>query len=216
MELFLIDAIGSFFRDYQKQRINWSKIPFPHLKTQGEEADAQWQKIEDDLRHFAREVSALGYNAVTLDDLAHLAPHPLHEPEIAANIAFFRKRFARFFDLFVDEFGLKVFLTSDIIPLTPAIDAAMAGENEKLEEYYIELVEKILEDFPKLSGLVLRIGESDGNDVSDPIRTRLHLRNPRETNHLLPALARGRKPSSSALGQWALIALAISFGIAER
>jgi len=188
MELFLIDAIGSFFRDYQKQRINWSKIPFPHLKTQGEEADAQWQKIEDDLRHFAREVSALGYNAVTLDDLAHLAPHPLHEPEIAANIAFFRKRFARFFDLFVDEFGLKVFLTSDIIPLTPAIDAAMAGENEKLEEYYIELVEKILEDFPKLSGLVLRIGESDGNDVSDPIRTRLHLRNPRETNHLLHKL----------------------------
>jgi hypothetical protein len=188
MELFLTDAIGPFFRGYEKRRINWSKIPFRHLKTSGPEAEAQWARIREDMRHFAAGVSALGYNAVTLDDLAHLAPHPLHEPEIAADIAFFRKEFAVLFDILTEEFNLAVYLTSDILPLTPAIEASLSGKAEELEAYYISLVEGVLADFPQLSGLILRIGESDGNDVTDPIRTRLHLRNPRETNRLLHKL----------------------------
>lgn len=188
MELFLIDAIGPFFRGYEKRRINWSKIPYTHLKTSGPDAEVQWEGIREDMRHFAREVSALGYNAVTLDDLAHLAPHPLHEPEIAADIAFYRREFAILFDILTEEFNLSVFLTSDIIPLTLAIEASLSGKTDELEVYYISLVEGVLADFPQLSGLILRIGESDGNDVTDPIRTRLHLRNPRETNRLLHKL----------------------------
>jgi len=198
MDLFLIDAIGPFFRGYEKERINWSKIPFTHLKTSGEEAETQWAGIEDDIRHFAKEVSQLGYNAVTLDDLAHLATHPLHEPETRDRIAFFRKRFGLIFDLLCEEFGLKVFLTSDIIPLTPDIEANLGENTAALEDYYLSLVTQTLDDFPQLSGLILRIGESDGNDVKDPIRTRLHLRNPKETNHLLRKLlphfdSRGKK-----------------------
>src|SRR6478752_4007753 len=103
MEIFLIDAIGPFFRGYQKSRVNWSKIPFFHLDGAD---DRQWAQIEADLRVFAREISAQGYNAVTLDNLAHLAPHPLHEPEIAARIASFRKRFTRLFGILDREFGL--------------------------------------------------------------------------------------------------------------
>ncbi|QTN31759.1 hypothetical protein HZ994_05275 [Akkermansiaceae bacterium] len=188
MELFLIDAIGPFFRGYEKRRINWSKIPFTHLKTSGPEAGAQWAQIREDMRHLAREVCALGYNAVTLDDLAHLAPHPLHEPGIAADIAFFREQFAALFEILTEEFNLAVYLTSDIIPLTPAIEASLAGKKDELEDYYLSLVDGVLADFPQLSGLVLRIGESDGNDVTDPIRTKLHLRNPRDTNRLLRRL----------------------------
>jgi hypothetical protein len=185
MELFLIDAIGPFFRNYGKNRINWSKIPFSHLLTSGIEATRQWQRIHQDMRDFAREVSALGYNAVTLDDLAHLAIHPLHEPEIAHDIAFFREQFAALFDLLTREFGLKVFLTSDIIPLTPAIEQSLSQRPGEMEDYYLFLVKNILDDFPQLSGIILRIGESDGVDIKDPIRTRLHLRNPRETNQLI-------------------------------
>jgi len=188
MELFLIDAIGPFFRGYKKSRINWSKIVFDHLHTSGPEAEAQWREIHNDMRDFAAEVRKLGYNAVTLDDLAHLAPHPLHEPEIASDIAFYRKQFASLFSLLTEEFGLKIFLTSDIIPLTPAIENAYANKPEELESYYLSLVRNVLDDFPQLSGLILRIGESDGNDVKDPIRTKLHLRNPRETNRLLKRL----------------------------
>lgn len=185
--LFLIDAIGPFFRGYIKSRINWSKIPFTHLATSGPERETQWQQIRHDLRHFAAEVSAIGYNAVTLDDLAHLAPHPLHEPETAARIAAFREEFSRIFPIF-EEFGLKIYLTSDIIPLTPAIDAALGHDRKALENYYLQLVDELLADFPQLAGLILRIGESDGVDVTDPIRTRLHLTSPSETNRFLQRL----------------------------
>jgi len=182
MELFLIDAIGPFFRGYGKSTVNWSKIPFPDLIGAGEE---RWAQIETDLRRLAGEVTAMGYNAVTLDDLAHLAPHPLHEPEIAEQIAEFRKRFRRLFDILRGEFRLKIYLTTDVLPMTPAVEAAIGKDAQAIDAYYRELVRTVLDDFPQLEGLILRIGESDGNDVTDPIRTRLHLTTPKETNRLL-------------------------------
>jgi hypothetical protein len=185
MELFLIDAIGPFFRGYKRARINWSKIPFVHL------ADAtpdDWAAIERDLRDLARQVSAQGYNAVTLDDLAHLAPHPLHEVEVAERIEFLREKFTGFFNMLHGEFGLKIYLTTDVLPMTPALVAAMGDSPTELEAYYVGLVRGILEDFPQLAGLILRVGESDGNDVQDRIRTQLHLRNAEEANRLLRIL----------------------------
>jgi hypothetical protein len=185
MELFLIDAIGPFFRGYVRSRVNWSKIPFMHLVDASPE---DWLAIEGELRGFARQVSAQGYNAVTLDDLAHLAPHPLHEPEVADRIALLRGKFTRFFDILNLEFNLKVYLTTDVLPLTPSLALALGDHPAELECYYVGLVRGILNDFPQLAGLILRVGESDGNDVTDPIRTRLHLRNAGEANRLLRAL----------------------------
>ncbi|MES2660503.1 MAG: hypothetical protein V4689_17895 [Verrucomicrobiota bacterium] len=185
MEIFLIDAIGPFFRGYEKERVNWSKIPFSYLYGADE---SRWTQIETDLRKFAREVSAQGYNAVTLDDLAHLAHHPLHEPEVAAEIALFREKFRRLFDILHQEFGLKIYLTTDVLPMTSAVADAIGDDTRKLEDYYQSLVRGVLDDFPQLEGLILRIGESDGHDVEDPIRTQLHLTSAKETNRLLKLL----------------------------
>jgi len=182
--IFLIDAIGPFFRGYERRRINWSKIPFIHLATAGEERASQWARIREDMRRFTREAAAAGFTAVTLDDLAHLAPHPLHEPEIANRIAVFREEFAVLFEI-VRAAGLEIYITSDVLPVTPAIDAALGNHRERLGEFYRSLVDGFLRDFPQVSGLVLRIGESDGVDVKDPIRTRLHVRSAGETNRLL-------------------------------
>ncbi len=185
MEIFLIDAIGPFFRGYDHQRVNWSKIPFSHLVGAGPD---QWRQIETDLRKFAREVAAQGYNAVTLDDLAHLAPHPLHEPEVAQQIATFREHFRRLFDILHQEFGLKIYLTTDVLPMTSAVATGLGDDLQVLEDYYKALVCGVLDDFPQLAGLIMRIGESDGTDVNAPIRTQLHLTSAQETNRLLHLL----------------------------
>jgi hypothetical protein len=184
MDWLLIDGIGAFFRGYEKSRINWSKIPFAHLST-GSDRRPQWDRIVEDLRRFCGSVAALGYNTITLDDLAHLATHPAHEPDIAVRIGVFREEFTRLFDLIRTEFGLKILLTSDVLPLTPAVEAAVGFRPLDLEAYYRDLVRRTLDDFPQLSGLILRIGESDGVDVKTPIRTRLHLKTPADTNRLL-------------------------------
>jgi hypothetical protein len=70
MELALIDAIGPFSRIY-KRKINWSKIPrppchgWPGTETQG----ARSAPISKSL---SGKAVGLGYNAVSLDDVAHL------------------------------------------------------------------------------------------------------------------------------------------------
>ncbi|WP_193210479.1 hypothetical protein [Luteolibacter marinus] len=186
-EIFLIDAIGPFFRGYERRRINWSKIPFTHLETAGEARELQWAGIREDMRRFTREAAAAGFNAVTLDDLAHLAVHALHEEDVAARVAVYREEFAELFGI-IAEAGLDIYLTSDVLPVTPAVEAATGGDRGKLEAFYRELVDGFLRDFPQVRGLVLRIGESDGVDVKDPIRTRLHVRSAKETNRLLANL----------------------------
>lgn len=185
MEIFLIDAIGPFFRGHEKERVNWSKIPFHDLT---EFDDQRWSEVESDLRRFAKEVSKQGYNAVTLDDLAHLAPHPLHEREVADQIAIFRNHFRRFFEILHTEYNLAIYLTSDVLPMTAAVEAGIGHDTSALENYYRRLVCDVLDDFPLLGGLILRIGESDGHDVEDPIRTQLHLRSAKETNRLMRLL----------------------------
>jgi hypothetical protein len=46
----------------------------------------------------------------------------------------------------------------------------------------------VLDDFAEVRGIILRIGESDGNDVRDPLRSRLHLQRPGHTRQFLREL----------------------------
>ncbi len=188
MELFLIDATGPFFRSVRGKRINWSKIPFGVL---AEADEGQWLAMGEDLRRFAGEVAAQGYNAVSLDDLAHLVPHPWHGDELNDRILRFRDRFAEYFRILAGGFGLRVYLTSDVLPVSAGVERASGGRRRDLDGYFQDLVFRGLDDFPEVEGLIFRVGESDGQDVEDPVRTRLHLRNAGEVNRLLRALLPG-------------------------
>lgn len=184
VELAIIDAIGPFFRGLNQRRINWSKIPFPHLAMSGPERDAQWAAIRRDMETFARETAALGFNAVTLDDVAHLADHEWYEPEVRERIRAFREEFRILFGL-LREKDLKIFITSDYLTTTTAIDQRLGKNPNAARAWYRDLLENFLEDFPEIEGVVLRIGESDGHDVVDPLRSRLELRTARQVRELL-------------------------------
>lgn len=95
MDIFLIDGIGPFFRGYRKRRINWSKIPFAHLSGDPEILHRQFAEIARDLDSFCGRVSRVGYNAVSLDDVAHLAPDHLIESALNARIALLQQEYRR-------------------------------------------------------------------------------------------------------------------------
>jgi len=187
MQLALIDAIGPFFKGYDKRRINWSKIPFTHLATQGEARSSQWKAIRKEMEIFADRVSALGYNAVSLDDVAHLSDHPWLEPEIRERNAVFREEFRILFELLRIR-GIRVYLTADFLTTSAAVDLHLADSLPRATEWFAELVAQCLDEFPEIEGIILRIGESDGIDVEDPLRSRLFLRTAREVNRTLRAL----------------------------
>ncbi len=178
--LYLIDAIGPFFRGYQRRTINWSKIPFEHLTLDGPEREAHWARIREDLTTFASKVAALGFNAVSLDDVTHLADHEWYEPEVRAKIAVYREEFGRCFEV-IRAHGLAVYLTMDFFSSTPGLDA-----RKVVPELFVrDLLDRFLAEFPQVAGVIMRIGESDGRDVKDDFHSRLQLKKPAQANAFL-------------------------------
>lgn len=181
--LFIIDGIGPFFRAAKASRINWSKIPFADLP----EDNPFWTRLFDDFTSLADQVAEMGYTGVTLDDLAHLTPHPAHDSETNGRLEFFAIQFDRLFEILKAR-QLEAWITSDVLPLTPSAAARIGKSHTARNAYYRELVQQFFERFPQVTGLILRIGESDGLDVGDPLRSHLHLQNSGQTNRFLHEL----------------------------
>ncbi len=184
MELALIDAIGPFFRGVDKRRINWSKIHFTRLAVDGPGCEAQWQRIREDMATFAQKVSAMGYNAVTLDDVMHLSDHTWFEAPIRERAAFLRGRFREIFAI-LREHGLAIYITTDFLTTSTEVDARLGNNLHAATSWFGEVIGGFLDDFPEVAGIILRIGESDGTDVHDALRSRLFLRTAREVNQML-------------------------------
>ncbi len=183
MDLRLIDGIGPFFRPVTRRRLNWSKIPFHDLK----EDENTWQQIRRDLDELAKNAIAAGFNAITLDDISHLTPHPYYEEAIQKRISFFNERF-RILITDLQNRGLRIFITSDVLTLSPAVVERLGQDRRAQRNFYLEIIQRFFAHFPQVEGIILRIGESDGLDVHDQLRSQLHLRSAREANEFLQEL----------------------------
>jgi len=187
MDIFLIDAIGPFFRDYHKQRINWSKIPFQHLQADPGRRRELFDRIGRDMHLFAERVSGVGYNAVSLDDVAHLAPDDWIEAEINTLIHCYQQEYRRLFAILKDH-GLSVYLTMDILSFTPLLKSMIGSSIEKGLQFIGRQIETVFSTFDAVDGIILRIGECDGNDVKGDFRSELFLRTASQVNHLIREL----------------------------
>ncbi len=143
MDIFLIDAIGPFFRNYRKRRINWSKIPFHHFDTDPAIRKKQFAAIRTDLDIFAGKESKIGYNSVSFDDVAHLAPDPWLEPEINNSISSYQEEYRTLFSI-CSGHGLAIYLTMDVLSLTPALKMKIARSRRKARQF---LMREIKTDF---------------------------------------------------------------------
>jgi hypothetical protein len=187
MDIFLIDAIGPFFQSYSKRRINWSKIPFQELCLDQPERRNQFDQIARDMETFARRVSTVGFNSVSLDDVAHLAPDKWYEPEINRIIHVFREEYQTLFSI-LQTYELDIYLTMDVLSFTPQIKRMIAGNRKKGVQLVHRQVESIFSYFPEIKGIIFRIGECDGKDVNGNFKSELFLRSSRQVNLLLREL----------------------------
>jgi hypothetical protein len=186
--LYLIDAIGPFFPGYERFRINWSKLPWMRFQEmEAEELREAFLKVREDMRTFCRSVATIGYNGVTLDDVPHLARHHYLEAAVAGRVEIYREEFRELFRIIHEE-GLQVYLTMDILTLTPAIEKQLGRNEKKQREFLSGLLDRFFTDFPEVAGVVLRIGESDGLDVKEDFRSRLVLKSPAMVNRCLKTI----------------------------
>lgn len=180
-ELLLIDAIGPFFRGYDRRVINWSKIPWDHAGRQGA---AWWENVRAELNVLARQAAAWGFNAASIDDVAHLADHEWLEPEVRQRVGRYRTEMRRCLEV-LTRAGLAPHVTMDIFSTTPALQKRLRIERMEPDEYLRGLLDQFLTDFPEVAGVIVRIGESDGKDVHDDFRSQLVIKTPEQARAFL-------------------------------
>ena len=180
-ELLLIDAIGPFFRGYDRRVINWSKIPWDHAGRQGA---AWWENARSELNVLARQAVAWGFNAASIDDVAHLADHEWLEPEVRQRVGRYRTEMRRCLEV-LTRAGLAPHVTMDVFSTTPGLQRRLRIERMEPGEYLRGLLDRFLTDFPEVAGVIVRIGESDGKDVHDDFRSQLVLKTPEQARAFL-------------------------------
>src|SRR5688572_18224300 len=74
----IIDALGPFMEDNDREIMNWSKVHFSDLETSGRITAATQRRIIGRFERYTQQIAALGYNALSVDDLAHLVTFPFY------------------------------------------------------------------------------------------------------------------------------------------
>jgi len=184
MEIYLIDAIGPFFRNYKKRNINWSKIPFHSFFGKPKKTRLLFNTVRSDLDLFCRKVKKVGYNCVSFDDVSHLAPDPWIEPEVNQAICGLQKEYRELFTI-CKQHGLGIYLTMDILSLTPGVQEKIEGRRKRANQFLKRQIVTILTSFPEISGIIFRIGECDGKDVKGIFKSELFLRTSAQVNRML-------------------------------
>lgn len=188
MHLFLIDAIGPFFRDYQRQRINWSKIPFDNLETDGRFDIGRFNRIADDFAEFCKKAAAAGFTAISLDDLAHMVNDQAYPSDLRRKLDSYHDAYTRLFAT-AAACGLTVYATTDVM-YEPS-DANLRGKPMQFTDAINRLhdaCDALFRERPAVAGVILRIGECDAADVRSDFKSRLILRTPRRARDMLNRL----------------------------
>lgn len=127
----------------------------------------------DDWMTFLQHSVSLGYNAVawpgfleyvTLESAPGGGVYPEGDPHIARADAL-REAFTPFWD-YAAELGVKVYLRTDMLSLTPALESYLIDRfgtldtaNPALWDVYTQALDELYQASPALSGILLRIGE---------------------------------------------------------
>ena len=183
----MIDGIGPFFRHYNKKRINWSKIPFSGIETRDGLKPEILATVPEDFRKLVRRAKELGYNAVTLDDVAHLITCAEYSNDLQRKIEAYRELFGQLMSI-AEEEGLDVFFTMDLMFFNESIRKIIGKSKAKANVWLLARLSQLFCDFPRIAGVIMRFGESDGLDVKGDFRSQLWLKRPADARRLLEKL----------------------------
>lgn len=172
----IIDSIGPFFTVKPEGRVNWSEPPFGHLE---QCMDARTRrKITYQFRKFLNTVQKLGYDTVTLDDLAHLVPHQSYPASVQPILEEFSKLYT---SLLTEAAKRKigVIINTDLMFKIP-------GTKISPKRLLMETCAAALQ-LP-IVGISMRLGECDGEDLEGIFRSQLYVKTPKQANALLREL----------------------------
>jgi hypothetical protein len=183
-KLHIIDALGPFIEKSDQEIINWSKVIFSDLEKNGHLSASVQNRIAKRFDTYLTRVTRLGYDSISVDDLAHLVNFSFYNPDLRALLKDYQALYRRLFDV-AKNHNVKIFVNTDYLFYNDDIQKHLTEKNIENTDFFIELLEKVFETFPEIAGIILRIGEHDGTDVKGSFLSRLTLRSPEHANTLL-------------------------------
>lgn len=186
MKYYIIDAIGPFFHGMKKDVINWSKIPFDYLESESGVDKAKFKHVRADFDKFTSTVSQIGYNAISIDDLAHLVPMAIYPKKLNTKIRQYQKHFAKLFKLAKAK-GLKIFINTDLMFFNPAIEKQTMKKDSQIIQLLQQILHILFQTF-EIEGVIFRIGETDGVDVTGDFLSQLSIKTPHQANRYIREL----------------------------
>ncbi|TGJ99419.1 glycosyl hydrolase family 67 [Leptospira semungkisensis] len=182
--LALVDGSAPFFLESSKRSQNWSKAPLSHLEKSSLPSRKKHKRVRESFSKYTKRISKLGFNAISLDEFCYLANYSFYPFPLAEKIRSYRKKYKKLFKIATSQ-GLQIFLTSDFFSVNEFISKHTGNELGKIITLFESALEDVFSTFPEISGIILRIGESDGVDVTGDFRSKLFLKTPAEANRFL-------------------------------
>lgn len=186
--LYIADSLSAFAlpsRLPPGATVNWSKTPFPLLERNGRLPFTTCERILRRFESYCGVIASLGFNAVSVDDVAHFTAQQWYPDRLKIKIADYAGLLVRLCEA-AEHAGLSVFVTTDANFSSGNRRRAAPTDAALLAEACRNLFDR----FPALSGVILRIGECDGLDVDHEMRSNLSVRTPAQARsflrHLLP------------------------------
>ena len=184
--LYIIDAIGPFFKPNTTKTINWSKIPFSKLEKENRLSPEIQERILKDFDRFLHQANSLGYNAISVDDLPHLVVFDFYSDAVKETLSKFIGLYQKLFSI-ARQMDMKIFVNTDIMFYNSEIRHYLEENDIRSIEFLRSAVERCIETYP-ISGMIFRIGESDGMDVEGIFKSRLKLKTPKQVNECIHML----------------------------
>lgn len=186
-----MDGIGPFFvpvcASEDDATLNWSKVPFERIEKDGRLPGSTRGVIVEHFRRFAERVALVGYDAVSLDDVAHLVCFDFYPEALKRKLADYDELYSRIFETCLDC-GLKVFVSTDIMFFNDHIERCTRKRDSAVIELLCSALKGLFGRHPRIDGVIARFGESDGVDVENEFQSRLVIRTPRQARAYVQGL----------------------------
>ena len=181
MKLYLIDALGPFV-DEKNPPHNWSTTPL----YDEEGIIHHHERIIARFERFIERISALGYNAISIDDLPHLVTLDIYPEALQEKLCEYKKLYTELFAL-ATRHNIKVFVNFDVMYFNQEIERYTKGSHKKIIHIIERSLTHLFEEYA-VAGIITRVGECDGIDREGPFKSRLTIKNAKQARMYLKKL----------------------------
>ncbi|MBD3390510.1 MAG: glycosyl hydrolase family 67 [Chitinivibrionales bacterium] len=190
LQYYIIDGIAPFFSAIDTrdgETLNWSKVPFARLEKEDRLSPEIAGRVAARFEEYTDRAASLGFNCITLDDVAHLVCLDMYPRELCEKISDYQRLYSRLIRAARDR-GMTVLVTTDLMFFNHHIEAHTSMRDGPTVHLMATTLRRLFKAFPGIGGVVIRLGESDGIDVAGDFRSRLVIRTPAQCRRYIRGL----------------------------